>query len=98
MPIPLPDDVRRLLSKGKRIEAIRRLCDDAGLSLKDAAAAVGSGEMPAAKPPITTDTGLPPEVNEALAAGNTIEAIKRLREATGLDLKQAKEIIDKSRS
>ena len=37
---------------------------------------------------------LPPDVLEALDQGNTIEAIKRLRTATGLGLKEAKEAID----
>jgi ribosomal protein L7/L12 len=37
---------------------------------------------------------LPANVIEALQQGQTIEAIKRLREATGLGLKEAKEAID----
>ena len=38
---------------------------------------------------------LPADVLEALAQGQTIEAIKRLRSATGLGLKEAKEAIDR---
>ena len=98
MSIPLPEDVRGLLAKGKRIEAIRRLCEQTGLGLKEAVAAVEAGEISPAAPPIGGNAELPPEVNEALAAGNTIEAIKRLRAATGLGLKQAKEIVEKARS
>ena len=37
---------------------------------------------------------LPPEVMEAIKAGHTIEAIKRLRRARGLGLKEAKDIVD----
>jgi len=37
---------------------------------------------------------LPEEVREALAAGRKIEAIKRLRVATGMSLKDAKSRID----
>ncbi len=37
---------------------------------------------------------LPDEVLAALTRGNTIEAIKRLREATGLGLAEAKGLID----
>jgi len=39
-------------------------------------------------------TGLGPDVLEALGAGNTIEAIKRYRAATGADLKTAKDAVD----
>lgn len=37
---------------------------------------------------------LPPEVLAALDEGHTIEAIKRLRTATGLGLKESKDLID----
>jgi len=38
---------------------------------------------------------LPAEVLAALQQGRTIEAIKRLRTSTGLDLKAAKEAVDR---
>ncbi len=37
---------------------------------------------------------LPAEAQEALQRGEVIEAIKRLRSATGLGLKEAKEVVD----
>jgi len=37
---------------------------------------------------------LPPDVLESLQHGHKIEAIKRLREATGLGLKEAKDMVD----
>ncbi len=37
---------------------------------------------------------MPPDVHAALDAGQPIEAIKRLRAATGLGLKEAKDLID----
>jgi ribosomal protein L7/L12 len=40
---------------------------------------------------------LPPDVREALERGETIEAIKRFRQATGLGLKEAKDAIDEAR-
>lgn len=40
---------------------------------------------------------VPPGVREALEQGQTILAVKRLREATGLDLKQAKDMVDEIR-
>lgn len=41
--------------------------------------------------------GIPADVREALERGQTIEAIKRLRQATGMGLKEAKERIDEVR-
>jgi hypothetical protein len=38
---------------------------------------------------------LPEEVIHALRHGNTVEAIKRLRESTGLGLKESKAVIDR---
>jgi len=41
---------------------------------------------------------VPPSVREALDRGETILAIKRFREATGVGLKEAKDFIDEVRS
>jgi ribosomal protein L7/L12 len=43
-----------------------------------------------------TGSDLPPEARTALAAGNKIEAIKILREQTGLGLAEAKDIVDRA--
>src|SRR5262245_58861466 len=40
---------------------------------------------------------LPPDVREAIERGETIEAIKRFRQATGAGLKEAKDAIDEAR-
>lgn len=40
---------------------------------------------------------VPPDVREALENGQRILAIKRLRRATGVDLKEAKEFVDEVR-
>jgi len=40
---------------------------------------------------------VPPDVREALDGGHRILAIKRFREATGADLKEAKEFVDEVR-
>jgi hypothetical protein len=41
---------------------------------------------------------LPPESRAELARGNKIEAIKLLRKATGLGLKEAKDLVDGAES
>jgi ribosomal protein L7/L12 len=40
---------------------------------------------------------VPPDVREALERGETILAIKRFRQATGADLKEAKQFVDEVR-
>ena len=42
-------------------------------------------------------TGIPADVREAMAPGQTLEAIRRLRIASGMGLKEAKERIDELR-
>ena len=45
---------------------------------------------------MTAETGLPDKVVEALKRGNKVEAIKLLREQTGVGLKEAKDAVDAS--
>ena len=45
---------------------------------------------------VVTDEQLPGNVREAIAAGRKIEAIKLLREATGLGLANAKVLVDRA--
>lgn len=45
---------------------------------------------------MTAETGLPDNVVDALKRGNKIEAIKLLREQTGVGLKEAKDAVDAS--
>ncbi|HEX6259954.1 MAG TPA: ribosomal protein L7/L12 [Woeseiaceae bacterium] len=48
------------------------------------------------KTTVITENDLPPEVIRAIEAGRKIEAIKLLREATGLGLPNAKVLVDKA--
>ena len=43
---------------------------------------------------MTAETGLPDKVVEALKRGNKADAIKLLREQTGVGLKEAKDAVD----
>ena len=45
---------------------------------------------------IITDRQIPPDVIRAIADGRKIEAIKMLREATGLGLANAKVLVDRA--
>lgn len=46
------------------------------------------------KAPTSADSSLPIEVVTSLQRGDTIDAIRRLREARGIGLKEAKDLID----
>lgn len=92
---PLPPDVRAALDASNKIEAIRLLRAHTGMGLHDAKAAVEAGSLPA-KPlprPALPDQ-LPVEAIAALRSGSKIEAIKIVRTAFGIDLKDAKTIVD----
>ncbi|WP_285034037.1 ribosomal protein L7/L12 [Mycolicibacterium sp. lyk4-40-TYG-92] len=55
---------------------------------------VGSPNPPA-RPQPSAGPGVSPEVLRLAGAGQKIQAIKRLREETGMGLKQAKDIVDR---
>jgi ribosomal protein L7/L12 len=100
----LPPDVLEALTAGNRIEAIKRLRGKTGLGLKEAkdwiesyerggAAPLPEFEKPAGRDPNASFV-LSREAIEALKGGNKIEAIKIIREATGVGLAEAKSIVD----
>ena len=103
---PLPQDVIDAIVGGNRIEAIRRLREAARIDLKTAHDAVEAWAEGRPLPPLpglsvsssalsqTAASLLPDDVLDALRGGQRIEAIKRLREATGLGLKEAKDLIE----
>jgi len=103
---PLPQDVIDAIAAGNRIAAIKRLREAARIDLKtahDAVEAWAEGRplpplpglsVPAAALSQTAASLLPDDVLDALRGGQRIEAIKRLREATGLGLKEAKDLVE----
>ena len=93
----LPPDVIDALQRGQVIEAIKRLRQATGLGLKQAKDAVDARQL--GQP--TAFTGgmggaapMPPAAVDALRSGNKIEAIRLVREHTGLGLKAAKDKVD----
>jgi ribosomal protein L7/L12 len=98
-PQVLPPEVIEALERGKLIEAIKLLRASKGLGLKAAKDAVeaharGRARGAAAEAAPPAHAGQQGGVMEALQAGNKIEAIKRMRENTGMGLKEAKEAVD----
>lgn len=91
------------IAKGNRLEAIKLVREaNHGVDLRGAMEAVeahisGKQGFPInASPPTTSVTysGLPAEAMAALSKGQVIEAIKIVREKTGLGLKEAKDLVD----
>lgn len=93
---PLPDDVLRALQQGQTIEAIKLLRLATGLGLKEAKDAIDAHlhGLPVSVPAAPPVGQLPASVLAALQSGNKIEAIKLLREQTGLGLKEAKDAVE----
>jgi ribosomal protein L7/L12 len=94
----LPPIVIEALHRGETIEAIKLLRVATGLGLKEAKDVIdGYADDKLATSRAILPTGqLSASVVEALQQGNKIEAIKRLREQTGLGLKEAKDAVDAS--
>ena len=93
---PLPDDVLDALQQGQTIEAIKLLRTATGLGLKEAKDVIDAQQKghPVTVPIASSIDQLPVSVLQAIQSGNKIEAIKLLREQTGLGLKEAKDAVE----
>ena len=100
---PLPPDVLEALGRRNAIEAVKRLRAATGLGLKEALAVVEAhlSGQPVRPPPSASaaptsvpPASVPPAVLAALHQGHKIEAIRLLREHSGLGLKEAKDVVD----
>lgn len=91
----LPPDVLDALRSGQTIEAIKRL-RAAGLGLKEAKDAIDAhqAEAPTNFGGFAADGSMPQAAIDALREGSKIEAIRLVREHTGLGLKAAKDMVD----
>jgi len=104
--IRIPAEAAAALAKGLRIEAIKLVREgNHGVDLRGAMEAVdafasGKQRFPI-DPPSTVATasfdGLPAEALAALSRGQLIEAIKIVRAASGLGLKEAKDLVERYR-
>ena len=95
------EEIRRLVAQGNKIQAIKRVRDLTGLGLKEAKDYVdrlphGSPlEYVATQPAVSVpDATLEQEVQQMLAYGQKIHAVKLVRERTGLGLKESKDYVD----
>ena len=92
--------VRALSARGKKLEAIRALRAATGMGLAEAKTTVeqlAAGGL--AIPVKTAAAELPADIDVTvrglLRRGEKIEAIRLVRESTGLDLKDSKDFVDR---
>jgi ribosomal protein L7/L12 len=101
----LPAPVLDALQRGNLIEAVKLMRGTGGLGLQEAKQALDAyqrskappskpGAPPSDFPKAALGGTLPPNVVEALQRGNKIEAIRRMREQTGIGLKEAKDAVE----
>jgi len=92
--------IAELIERGRKIEAIELLRESTGIGLAEAKAQIeqlsaeaAEHAMPAERAGLDTP-GLPEDVLALARGGRKIEAIKLLRERSGLGLKEAKERVE----
>lgn len=94
----IPEEAKAALRQGNKIQAIKIVRELTGLGLAEAKEAVERGEYAAPAPggASASDGKLPLEALMALKKGDKIGAIKIVRTAFGLGLKEAKDRVDAS--
>ncbi len=98
----LLDELRGLIARRQKINAIKRCREETGCGLKqakDAVDAIEQGQVPALPEPAPTlAPGLSPaalqELRQLAEQGETVEAIRMLRAATGWGLKEAHDVVE----
>lgn len=92
----LPSNVLAALASGDTIVAIKLLREASGLGLKEAKDVIDAYQrgdpFTIANANLTPD--IPADVIQAMQRGKKIEAIRLLREHTGLGLKEAKDVVE----
>ena len=102
MSTPVPAEILAVWNSGSKVLAIKLLRDQSGLGLAEAKQLLESAD--AAGSPLAVNRATPASaelrtelsIHAAMASGNKLEAVKLLKEATGLGLAEAKERIDEA--
>ncbi len=90
----IPPEAKAAADRGELIEAIKITRQITSLGLKEAKEAVDAYLHGATSPRSRGDVQIPLQAVSALHQGSLIDAIKRTREATGLGLKDAKDVVE----
>jgi ribosomal protein L7/L12 len=96
MKIQVPAEAIAAWDRGVKIEAIRLVREHTGLGLKESMHALESGAYSVVQTWVSGSHVLPTQARAAAARGEVIQAITLTREATGLGLKEAKELVEQS--
>lgn len=102
MSTPVPAEILSVWNSGSKVLAIKLLRDQSGLGLAEAkqllesADATGSPLAVNRASPASAELLTELSIHAAMASGNKLEAVKLLKEATGLGLAEAKERIDQA--
>lgn len=100
MSTPVPAEILAVWNSGSKVLAIKMLREQNGLGLAEAKQLLESADTgaDAADSPLALNSAIPASaelrIHAAMASGNKLEAVKLLKEATGLGLAEAKERID----
>jgi ribosomal protein L7/L12 len=86
-------EIREALARGEKIQAIKLYRERTGAGLREAKEVIEQTAQEGERR-LWEGTGGWPEIDEALARGEKIQAIKLYRERTGVGLREAKEAID----
>lgn len=91
------DEIRRLLATGNKIAAIKRYREQTGVGLAEAKYAVESLETRSSltERVLPDESEVTKEIVNLIRRGEKIEAIKIYRQRFGVNLKQAKEAVDR---
>ena len=96
MSTPVPAEILSVWNSGSKVLAIKLLREQSGLGLSEAKQLLES--VDATDSSLAVNSAIPASaelrIHAAMASGNKLEAVKLLKEATGLGLAEAKERID----
>ncbi|MEG0939452.1 MAG: hypothetical protein RSE32_10360 [Comamonas sp.] len=96
----VPAEILSIWNSGSKVLAIKLLREQSGLGLAEAKQLLESANAGAADSPLAMNSAIPANaelrIHAAMASGNKLEAVKLLKEATGLGLAEAKERIDEA--
>ncbi len=94
--VEVDEQLAQLIASGEKIAAIALLRDHTGMGLAEAKDAVEHVAAGRGAPPVAGDDAIPDAVRTLVERGERIAAIRLLREQAGIDLKSAKQRIDRA--
>ncbi len=102
-PTTLPPLAQEAFNAGNKVQAIKLVREAYGISPEEAKALVENATVtpvtqPSQPTPVPASKELPPLAQEALAEGNKTRAVKLVRDAYRISLKEAKDLVEEAAS